>query len=121
MTDDVAQKFDDAYQATKGEVAELANKVDDALSPGMITPEGITIKPPKVDNTKGSNVLEMRGDTASMFVRVMGKPEREWSMPGEDMVVLERRISHNFQFHARSRSVIATQRCNTIKSSYRCK
>jgi hypothetical protein len=27
LTDDVAKKFDDAYQATKGKVADLANKV----------------------------------------------------------------------------------------------
>jgi len=37
----------------------LANKVDDALSPGMVTTEGFVIKPEQV---KGSNVLEMRGD-----------------------------------------------------------
>jgi len=36
LTDDVAKKFDDAYQATKGKVAELANRVDDALSRGMV-------------------------------------------------------------------------------------
>ena len=59
LTDDVAKKFDDAYQATKAKVADLANKVDDALSPGMVTTEGIVIKPMQM---KGSNVLEMRGD-----------------------------------------------------------
>ncbi len=57
LTDDVARKFDDAYRATKGKVAELTNKVDDALSLGMVTTEGIVIKPEPV---KGSNVLEMR-------------------------------------------------------------
>jgi hypothetical protein len=49
LTDDIAKKFDDAYQATKGKVADLANKVDDALSPGMVTTEGITIKPSQID------------------------------------------------------------------------
>ena len=40
----------------------MANKVDDALSPGMVTTEGIVIKPKQI---KGSNVLEMRGKTTS--------------------------------------------------------
>lgn len=62
LTDDAAREFEEAYRATKGKVADWANKVDDALSPGMVTPEGIAIKPPKVNTAKGSNVLEMRGD-----------------------------------------------------------
>lgn len=49
LTDDVARKFDDALQTTRGKINDLANKVDDALSPGMVTPEGIVLKPSKVD------------------------------------------------------------------------
>jgi len=57
LTDDVARKFDDAFEKTKGKLGDLANKVDDALSPGMVTTEGIVIKPKQI---KGSDVLEMR-------------------------------------------------------------
>jgi len=78
LTDDVARKFDDAYQATKGKVAELANKVDDALSPGMVTTEGIVIKPKQI---KGSNVLEMRANKTTSGNRRFEEAMRQKHLP----------------------------------------
>ncbi len=51
LTDDAAREFGEAYWTTKGKLNDLANKVDDALSPGMVTTEGIIIKPGKSDKT----------------------------------------------------------------------
>jgi len=78
LTDDVARKFDDAYQATKGKVAELANKVDDGLSPGMVTTEGIVIKPKQI---KGSNVLEMRANKTTSGNRRFEEAMRQKHLP----------------------------------------
>ena len=78
LTDDVARKFDDAYQATKGKVAELANKVDDALSPGMVTTEGIVIKPKPA---KDSNVLEMRANKTTSGNRRFEEAMRQKHLP----------------------------------------
>jgi hypothetical protein len=70
LSDDVAKKFDEAFEKTKGKLDALANKVDDALSPGMVTTEGIVIKPkqinikPTIDKTtieKMQEPLEIRG------------------------------------------------------------
>ncbi|MDQ3323934.1 MAG: hypothetical protein M3525_16085, partial [Acidobacteriota bacterium] len=46
LTDDVAKKFDDAFQNTKGKLNDLANKVVDVLSPGMVMPEDFVIQYP---------------------------------------------------------------------------
>lgn len=76
------------YRATKSKVADLANKVDDVLSPEMITPEGIRLNPPKVSNTKGSNVLEMRTGKTTAGNRRFEEAMRQKHLPEGTIKVL---------------------------------
>ncbi len=94
LTDDVARRFDDAYRATKGKVAELANKVDDALSPGMVTTEGIVIKPKPV---KGSDVLEMRAKREAPFGR--RDIESHETRKTESGSIIETKRGHTIEKH----------------------
>ncbi len=93
LTDDVAKKFDDAYQATKGKIADLANKVDDALSPGMVTTEGVVIKQGQI---KGSNVFESRAVKQPNGRRNIDSHE---TLKSEKGVIVGKKKGHTIEKH----------------------
>jgi hypothetical protein len=90
LTDDAAREFGEAYRATKGKVADWANKVDDALSPGMVTPEGVVIKPAQI---KGSNVYEARAEKILSSEKLKSTNLPAWEKLDVDMV-------HNLSGHS---------------------